>query len=81
MGHTHMKIDQGSFLKGLIEILDSIRVSVSLLARVESLAFLEINFVSCLAHLLAQLGGHLGQVKPPRSSQKSVPYLVYTPNN
>ena len=68
MGHTHIKIGQGSFLKRLIEILDSIGISVSMLARMESLALLEINLVSCLAHLLAQLGGHLGQVKPPRRS-------------
>ena len=60
MGHTYIKIDQRPFLKKLIGILDSIGILVSMLARVESLALLEINLVSCLAHLLAQFGGHLG---------------------
>ena len=81
MDHIHIKIGQGSFLKRLIGILDSIGVSISMLARVESLALLEINLVSCLAHLLAQLDGNLGQINPPGSSGKEIPYLVYTPNN
>ena len=81
MNHTHIKIDQRPFLKRLIGILDSIEVPVSMLAHVESLTLLEINLVSCFAHLLAQFGGHLGQIKPPGSSQKEAPYLVYMPNN
>ena len=75
MGHKHIEIGQGPFLKRLIGILDSIGIPISMLACVESLALLEINLVSCLAHLLAQLGGHLGQVKPPKSNQKKAPYL------
>ena len=81
MGYTHIKIGQGPFLKRLIRILDSIRIPISMLARMESLALSEINLVSCLTHLLAQFGKHLGQVKTLRSSQKEVPYLVYMPNN
>ena len=81
MGHTHIEIGQGSFLKRLIGILDSISVPISMLARVQTLAPLEINLISYLADLLAQFSGHLGQVKPPRSSQKEVSYLVYRPNN
>ena len=60
MSHTYIEIGQRSFLKRLIEILDSIGILVSMLARVESLALLEINLISCLAHLLAQFSEHLG---------------------
>ena len=62
MGHTHIKISQRSFSKRVIGILDSIRVPISMLARVETLAPLETNLVSYLADLLAQFGGHLDQI-------------------
>ena len=54
----------------MIEILDSIRVPVSILACVKTLAPLEINLVLCLAGLLVQYGGHLDQIKSLRNSQK-----------
>ena len=50
-----------------------------MLAYVKTLAPLEINLISSLANLLAQFYGYLGQVVPPGSSQKEVPYLMLMP--
>ena len=52
-----------------------------MLACMETLAPLEINLISCLADLLAQFGGHLGQVKPHGSNQKEAPYLMINTKN
>ena len=47
-----------------------------MLACVETLAPLEINLIACLADLLTQFSGYLGQVKPLGRNQKEVPYLM-----
>ena len=51
-----------------------------MLARVETLAPLENNLISCLTNLLAQFGGHLGLCHL-EAAKKEVSYLMVNAKN